>query len=393
VQEVQEVQRVQRACIVLLLALPCLVSAQTAQQQNMEVDPVQCWWRTSTPSVRVGEQFTIHLTCAALETDAATAVIDRSRLGAASVQFPPFEVTGGTQSADYVTASRRFMQYHYNLRLIAEDFFGSDIVIPAMTIAYRIESRVQSDAAVQGREQNYEMPAITMRINALVASDARHIREPAVPGLDEIAAREFRARMFRLVATILFGIAALTLVVALLGWLRAKRKSELSAARHFVPHRTVLAGVRRELRDVQQQTRSGGWSLDAIARALAATRLAASYLSGQTVTQSEVQQTSAGQLGFDRGLLGRRRIGVSAATTGRAVRGHAAAPDLDDALTAMTAARYGRGQTYDGAVLDEALAIALRATDRAAARHTWIAESMRSLSQALRGWTPRAWAR
>jgi hypothetical protein len=285
------------------------------------------------------------------------------------------------------------MQYHYNLRLIAEDFFGSDIVIPAMTIAYRIESRVQTDAAVQGREQNYEMPPITMRINALVASDARHIRETAVPSLDEIAAREFRARMFRLVATILFGIAGLTLAVALLGWLRAKRKSELSAARHFVPHRTVLAGVRRELREVQQHTQREGWSADALVRALAATRLAASYLSGRGVTQSEVEQTAPGQLGFDRGLLGRRRIGVWAATTGRAVRGHAAAPDLDDALTALTAARYGRSHTYNRAELDEALATALRATDRAAAQHTWIAETLRSLGQAFRGWTPRAWAR
>ena len=378
--------------VLLAAALPAVAWAQAPQPQNVEVDPVQCWWRTSTPSVRVGEQFTIHLTCSALETDAVTAVIDRSRLGAASVQFPPFEVTGGSQSADYLTPGRRFMQYHYNVRLIAEDYFGSDIVIPSMAIAYRIESHVQADTAVQGREQVYEMPGIVMRVNSLVSSDARHIRESPVPSLDDIAAREFRARMARLVAMILFSIAVLTLAVALLRWLRAKRKGELTAARHFVPHRTVLAGVRRELREVQQQTR-GGWDVETVARALAASRLTASYLAGQTVSQTEVDHTSSGQLFFDRGFFGNRRIGVSAATTGSAVRGHKQAPDLDDALSALTAARYGRQQAYDAAALNDALASALRANDRAAAQHTWFAEFGRAIRHGFRGWTPRAWAR
>ena len=50
------------------------------------------------PSVRVGETFPIVLTCSVLETEAARAVIDRSRLGSAAVQFPPYEVVGGSQS-------------------------------------------------------------------------------------------------------------------------------------------------------------------------------------------------------------------------------------------------------------------------------------------------------
>jgi hypothetical protein len=379
--------------LTVILLTPLSASAQSAQQQNVEVDPVQCWWRTSTPSIRVGEQFAIHLTCSALETDAVTAVIDRSRLGTAAVQFPPFEVTGGTQSADYVTPGRRFMQYHYNLRLIAEDFFGSDIVIPAMTIGYRIESRMQDDASIQGREQSYEMPALTMRVNSLVANDARHIREAPVPSFDDIAARDFRARMFRLVALILFGIAGLTLVIALLRWVRAKRKEDLSAARHFVPARTVLAGVRRELREVQQQTRGVGWNLDAVARALAATRVVASYLSGHTVAQIEAQDVRTGQLSFGRGVFGRRRIAVSASATAQAMRGNAAAPTLDDALTAFTAARYSRTESFDNSALDEALATALRAADRAASQHTWLADLLRSVRDTMRGWAPRAWAR
>ncbi|HUE90450.1 MAG TPA: hypothetical protein VMO26_30565 [Vicinamibacterales bacterium] len=342
--------------------------------------------------MRIGEPFTIHLTCSALETEAATAVVDRSRLGTASVQFPPFEVTSGTQSADHVTAGRRFMQYHYNVRLIAEDFFGSDIVIPALAITYRIESRVQQDSAVQGREQAYELPALTMRINSLVANDARHIREAPVPSFDEIAARDFRAQTFRVLALILFALAGLTLVVALLGWLRRGRKAELATARHFLPHRTVLATVRRELAAIQQQARGAGWSLDTVARALAAGRVVGSYFSGQVVAQHEAERTTSGEIGVARGLIGRRRIAVSAATTAQALN-HASPGDLDAALTTLTAARYGRAETYNDSALDEALESVMRAAGRASARHTWLAESTRSIGDTIRGWAPQAWAR
>jgi hypothetical protein len=379
--------------VIVALLLPVHAWAQGSQAQNVEVDPVQCWWRTSVPSVRVGEQFTIHLTCSALETESTTAVIDRARLGTASVQFPPFEVTGGTQSADYVTAGRRFMQYHYNARLIAEDFFGSDIVLPALSISYRIESRVQPDAALQGREQTYELPALTMKINSLVANDASHIREGTVPTFDAIAAREFRARMFRLLALILFGIAVLTLAVALLGWVRQRRKQDMVAARHLLPNRTVLAGVRRELADVRRQAQGAGWSLDTVSRALAAARVVATYAAGHAVTQREVSEPSGGELLLSSGLLGRRRIGVSAAATPHALRNAATGGDLDGALTTLTAARYGRTDTYDGGALDDALSSIMRAADRVSSRHTWLAETARSIGAAVRGRAPRAWAR
>ena len=379
--------------VIVALLLPVQAWAQAAQAQNVEVDPVQCWWRTSVPSVRVGEQFTVHLTCSALESESTTAVIDRARLGTASVQFPPFEVTGGTQSADYVTAGRRFMQYHYNARLIAEDFFGSDIVLPALSISYRIESRVQQDAALQGREQTYELPALTMKINSLVANDANHIREAAVPTLDAIAGREFRARMFRVLALLLFGVAALTLAVALLGWVRRRRKQDMVAARHLLPNRAVLAGVRRQLADVRREVQGAGWSLDTVSRALAAARVVAGYAAGHVVSQREVTAASGGELLLSGGLLSRRRIGVSAAATAHALRDAATAGDLDGALTTLTAARYGRSDTYDAGALDDALTTVDRAADRVSSQHTWLAETARSIAAAVRGRAPRAWAR
>jgi hypothetical protein len=103
--------------VILLALLPAVGWAQTPADR-VEVDPVACWWRTSVTSIRVGEPFSLYLTCSSLETEAARAVLDRSRMATASVQFPPYEVIGGSQSADHVTAGRRFMQYEYSLRLI-----------------------------------------------------------------------------------------------------------------------------------------------------------------------------------------------------------------------------------------------------------------------------------
>jgi hypothetical protein len=376
----------------LVAIAPPAFAQPAAQPQNVEVDPVQCWWRTSVTSVRVGEPFSIILTCSALETDAASAVIDRSRLGSAAVQFPPFEVTGGTQSADHVTAGRRFMQYDYTTRLISEDAFGSDVPIPAMAITYRIESRVQQDSSIQGREQTYELPALTMRVNSLVAGNASHIREGAVPSLDAIANRAFRARMFRLVALILFGVAGLTLLLAGLRWYRAKRKGELVAASHFLAHRSVLAAVRRELSAVQQTTRGGGWTPELLARALAAARVVASYVVGSPVTQRESATATDGELRAGGGFVG-RRVAVSGTTTAETLKSRAAAGDFDDALGVMTAARYGRADTYDGSALDDALASTMRAADRVASQHTYLADAIGSLRQTARTLRPRAWAR
>ena len=75
---------------VLLTGLMGLASTGAAQPaptreagaQNVAVDPIRCWWRTSAGAVRVGEQFDLSLTCAVLQTEAVSVVVDESRLGA-----------------------------------------------------------------------------------------------------------------------------------------------------------------------------------------------------------------------------------------------------------------------------------------------------------------------
>ena len=389
--------RMARVALVALMALPISALAQPTTQ-NVEVDPVTCWWRAGVSSVRVGESFPVQLTCSVLETDAVRAVVDRARMGAAAVQFPPYEVVGGSQSADYVTAGRRFMQYDYILRLIAEEAFGRDVPITGMEVTYRIESRVQQDAAVQGREQSYQLPPIAMRVSSLVPENARSIREPAVPSFAAIAAREFRARMFRLVALILFGVAALTFVVAALRWFRQGRTSTASADRPILSNRAVLTAVRHDLRGVQTETRGDGWTPAAVARTLGAARVVASYLTGRPVVQRALDGAPAdGELVINRRWPSRRPVAFSGSATAHEPTPSAAAAlaatDLDAALRRLTSARYGRSPSLDSAPLDDSLATVMRAADSVASKHTRMAEAVASLRASMRTWRPRAWAR
>ena len=143
----------------------------------VEVEPITCWWRTSTSAVRTGESFGLTLTCAVVETDANKVVPDFSKLDPTVVQLPPFEVLGGTHAGDLVTPGKRFFQYDYRLRLIAEDAFGNDVSIPPLEISYRIESKVAGGDTTQGREQSYSLPRASVRLISLVPDDTSDIRE------------------------------------------------------------------------------------------------------------------------------------------------------------------------------------------------------------------------
>src|SRR5215475_15433012 len=85
-----------------------LIAAASLSAQTVEVDPLQCWWRTSAGAVRVGEPFSLVLTCAVVENDTAKVIVDQSKLEPSVIQLAPFEVTGGSHGADLRTGDRRF---------------------------------------------------------------------------------------------------------------------------------------------------------------------------------------------------------------------------------------------------------------------------------------------
>jgi hypothetical protein len=376
---------------VTLIATSSVAGAQP-QTQDVEVEPVTCWWRTSVSAVRVGQPFSVVLTCSALETQVTKAVIDRGRLASAAVQLPPYEVTGGTQADDIITASRRFMQYEYTLRLLGDDVFGADVPIPALQVSYSIESRVQQDGAVQGREQTYVLPALPVHVASLVPATETHIREAPVSTLSAIAGRQTRGALLRTVATITFAVAGLVLLVSIARAVQQRRSSAARVRTHVLSDSAVLAGVKRELRDVRQQATREGWSEALAARALAALRVTGGYAAGHAVTQRPVN----GAVPIEANLVLRRPLGgrvlVSAAATSAAVpQNGVVSDDLRSAMSELTTARYGRAaKELD---LDDALERGLRATAQVAAQHTWAAQALARLRSGAGGWRDRAWRR
>lgn len=333
-------------------------STAFAQTESVEVDPVTCWWRTTATAVRAGEPFTVVLTCSLLQAEAARVVADESRLDPSVVQLPPFEVIGGTRARDVETAARRFVQYEYNLRLIAENAFGTEVTLQPVEIAYRIESNVGAGEALAGRDLTYALPALTMRALSLVPDTATDIREAPVASFAEIEDTGFRGTLFRVLAVVLFALGALLMAAAAAGVLRRRRARD-PKARRMLSDAAILQGVRRELAAIREAARVSGWSADLAGRALAAVRIVAAYASGGAVTQAEsVAHLPRAELDGQLVLNGRRKTTIvsAAATTSDD-------EELRDALSRLAAARYGREPSFDGR-LDDSMDAALRAADR-----------------------------
>ncbi len=356
----------------------------------VEVDPITCWWRTSTSAVRTGEPFGLTLTCAVLETEATKIVPDFSKLEANVVQLPPFEVLGGTHAPDLVTIGKRFFQYDYRLRVIAEDAFGADVAVPPLEITYRVESKVPGGDSVQGRDQSYALPRASIRLISLVPGDTTDIREAPAPAFAAIESRVSRANLFQTIAAVLFALAGVMALVMLVGLLRRKTTTT-DVSRTRVAPRTILRAVANELADVQRASR-GGWTSELAGRALSALRIAGSYATGRAVGQRPVKD---GETPVDGELLVSRGIGRSKALVSGSVTPESApdstAPGLGDALRALTVARYGRREEI-GATADEAVETAIRVTRQQQSAHSRIAEWSNSFVQSLVDLRKRVWS-
>jgi len=376
--------------ILRVALLASLVSTPAAFAQTgtdlVEVEPIKCWWRTSTSAVRTGESFDVRLTCAVVETEAAKVVPDLSKLDPTVVQLPPFEVTGGTHAGDLVTVGKRFIQYDYRMRLIAEDAFGADVAIPPLEVTYRVESKVAGGESVQGRELSYALPRASVKLISVVPDDTSDIREAPASAFSDIESRDSRAALFRTTATILFALGGVMVVLILIGLLRSKTKTT-AASRAFLSPRAILRHAASELNDVQRAGR-GGWTPELSGRALSAARIAGSYASGRSVGQRPVGTNDPlvdGALLVGRGL-GRAKMYVSGSVTAES----ATDATLVEALKTMTIARYGRdGQRVD---MDDAIAAAIRITKQQQSAHSYVSELTGRFVGSLVDMRKKVWA-
>ena len=356
-----------------LLFLSLLLTGSTAFAQTgtdmVEVEPIKCWWRSSSTAVRSGEPFTLTMTCAVVETETNKVVPDFSKLDPTVVQLPPFEVLGGTHAGDLVVPGKRYFQYDYRMRLIAEDAFGNDVPVPPLEISYRIESQVKgSTESMQGRDQSYSLPKASVRLISLVPDDTTDIREAPAMLFTSIENRDSRANLMQTTAGILFALAGVVVLVMLVSMLRRKKPVSAAAQTHL-GHRTILAAVARELDAVQGQSR-GGWTQELAGRALAAARIAGAYAIGRAVGQRPAEGATPVDGVLVVRAFGKGEVFVSGSATTESVQ---RVPGLSDALKSLTTGRYGREEKFDS-MCDEALQTAIRVTKEQRSAHSLMKE-------------------
>lgn len=359
-------------------------SAQPADTRTVAVDPIRCWWKTNVGAVRIGETFSLILTCAVLQNDAVQVVPDESRLGSAVMQLTPFEIVRGSHPADLYSGDRRFFQYEYILRLISPDSIGKDVPIPDLLLHYRVNSRVAENAALQGRDLTYVLPPIEVRVLAMVPPDASDIRDTSNESFGIAESLGFRASVLEIVAITAVVLGALLILLSFVRLIVRTRK-EKPAGERGIGEPQILREVSRELAAVQRESEAQGWNDGLVDRALAASRIAAAAAVGRPIGQS---QNSAGRAGEGRVLMqgGRRRTSITLSggvTTANVARALDQLPetassdrrqlleDLQSSLATFTTAQYARNATFDRTALDEAVGRATAAAGRLRSDQTW----------------------
>ena len=378
--------RIRFATVVTLLLASVAVAAQTkpasstnppspsglrgASPNEAVVPPIECWWKTDRSAVRVGEPFLLTLTCAVLDTERVKVVVDETSLEPSALHLTPFEIVGGQRFRDIPNAPRRFFQYQYRVRAMGEELFGREVTLPRLQISYRVQNSLQGGTALQGREAQYSLVPVPVRVLTLVPAGTTNIRDTSVETFGDIETRLFRSNLLFLSGGVALAIAVL-LAITLAARAAYKHRAAAAVRQRALSPVSVLSAALGELGAVRTVSQSDGWSSDLAGRAAAAVRLACAVAVGAPIGQREVNRSTAvseGQVAAAPllGMLRGKKFVLSAAVTPEAAakNGHHSAPQLSQALSVFTAARYARNGDMDGVALDSALAEAADATKR-----------------------------
>src|SRR5258705_1187640 len=378
-----------------------------AKADGVETSAMSCWWEADKGAVRVGEPFGLVLTCRVMETDRVRVVPNLAELEPTSIQLTPFEILEGRRHEDIVVTPWRYLQYQYTARLLGEEFFGRDIVIPATNVTFRIQTG--GAETVEGTEHRYVLPSMPIRVLSLLPAQATDIREPTVDTFGDLEARRFRATMELVASAIFFGFAVIPAIVAGLRVRERFRKSDL-VVEQTVPARTVLDACVLGIERARADALRDGWTSSLAGRALAPFRVAGAIALKQPVAQTIVTGDAPvreGQVMLRHGLLQRRRALVSAPITPGAIdrlraAGNGTAPRdssqdvldaIREALAALNAVRYGRDGRVDVQALDRTLEDGCSALRRLRMARWWPARAAAALPRPATLFGTGAWSR
>jgi hypothetical protein len=330
------------------------------------IPPIECWWKTDRSAVRVGEHFLLTLTCAVLDTERVRVIVDESGLAPSALHLVPFDIVDGQRFRDIQNAPRRFFQYQYTMRVLGEEFFGKEVALPRLQISYRVQNSLQGGAALAGREAQYSLVPVPIRVLSMVPPGASDIRDTPAETFGDVDRRLFRSNVLVIVGAVAFVLAVL-MAVLLLARAAVKRRTSAAAKHRAVSPIAVLSAVSRELAAVRSASQREGWTTELAGRAASALRLAGAVALSRPVGEKEVDRqvdVSEGQVVAPVGLRtlrGKKLLLSAAITPGSAVangKSAKASPlwqPLSQTLAVFSAARYTRNGV-DGTALDVALA-------------------------------------
>lgn len=372
---------------------------------------MQCWQRLSASAIRVGETFAVILTCALLDTDSTTVLADETRLDPSVVQWPPFEILHGRHVSDRHTRDHRFVQYEYELRLVADSLFGRDVKLPAVPITYRVQTRLADGGISEGLERTYLLAPQSVRVLSLVPDDATDIRDQSAATFADLESSALRASVMVTTGGVLMALAALLGVLTMVR-VAAGSRTQPSARSGPLPARAVLRRVDRELAAVRRERETTGWTPELAGRALTALRIAATYALAIPASQHEAE-ADVEEIAPDGALLlhtafGGRRVLVSGSATPQNVARALAHPartqragahrnaerlvNLQNALTCLTRVRYSGDTQEEVAGIDEALASSQSLVRHLLREHVWLVTAVRSMATHSERLRRRLWS-
>ena len=398
------------ACLALLLAaaaglLPASAGAAQPDGDLEAVSALRCWRRVDRGAVRIAEPFGMTITCRVVESPRGRTLLDTVGLEPESIDLLPFEVLGGERYPDAAGDGYRFLQYHYVLRVVGEDYFGADVEIPALSLNYRIERAAADGAVLAGRELTYVLPPAVIRLLSLVPDAASDIRGVSPGTLGDAEARLARADLLLLAAA---GLALVAVGVLLAGFRRAHRSRRAGRKRATRPVGLAAAAgaVRRELAASRPADGVEDWTDERVERALAALRIAGAIAVGRPLAErasTPGAEPRSGELDVRGGRLAGRSVFVSAAVTpvelAAATTGGPGAAMADarerigTALALFSAARYARPGTSLPGTLTLALDDAADAVRRLRLGAWPPLRALRQAGTALQAWRNRLWRR
>jgi hypothetical protein len=331
------------------LFFAAVAAAQTAgapagKYETMDAAALRCWWKTDKASVRVGEGFTLTLTCRLAESASEKAVLNDALLEPGALVLSPYQVKAGTRFKDIVRVlpgpdgpvTFRNVQYSYTVKLIGEEFFGKDIPLPPLEIRYHLDRLSNRGIVTPGKERTLILPPLPIRIQSLAPRTASAIRDVGNETFQDIERHRLKALIAFVVAGILFLLPLLLLLPVLIRAFR-NRPEELSNGAAFRKG-DLLKRLERELGRIERHSRTASWDDASKASLLAVFRvICALALSRQIVKTTVAAGTRGleGQLAFSKGLWPRTRILVSVSLTPEEMAASLNRPDRLDSLSAQ----------------------------------------------------------